>query len=82
MSIELVLSFWFTCCSFLQMVIVIDFLNDKVTKIGVQFYGKLMSTLGSNRTIKSLLRSGVSSEVLLQTFSFQEHTIEQTGVQG
>ena len=46
-----------------------------------QIYGKLVRMLESNVTIKSLLWSGVSYEVLLRTFTFQEHTIEQTDVQ-
>ena len=47
------------------MVMVIDFLNDEATKIGVLFYGKLVWILESNIIIKSLLWSGVSYEVLL-----------------
>ena len=41
---------------------------------------KLISTLGSNRNKESFM--GVSYEVLLRTFCFQVHTIEQTGIQG
>ena len=55
--------------------------SESCGKLMWQIYGKLVRMLESNVTIKSLLWSGVSYEVLLRTFTFQEHTIEQTDVQ-